>query len=420
MRIGLFTDSYHPSTNGITVVVDIMRENLEALGHEVYIVAPASGLRWWKLREHNVMRFSALKGLFFDESSFTFFFPPKQFKKIKAQNLDAIIVFTPAQIGVLGAYAALRLDIPLVVQYCTDLEEYITAYPAVLPAVLALYSTIPFAVKSRPLEVAGIFKRLVGKRSPDRPWLAHSVRVVIGYFHDRSDAVISVSEKVTKLLNEWGARVPIHTIPTGVDKGAHNQKRVDNYRKKYNISSDTLVLLSLGRVAKEKNIDLLIDAMPNVLKHYPNTKLLVVGNFNYRIVLEQKVKDMGLQESVVFTGRVPMSERWDMYALSDIFCFPSLTDTQALVVNEAALYSLPIVWCDSGVNELLIDRTTGLKAKNDPHDYANKIIELLNDASTRKRFGKAAQKIALTLSEKNQTQKLLDVVQKLVVQKSHK
>jgi hypothetical protein len=119
MRIGLFTDSYHPATNGVVLVVDGMQRDLEQLGHEVFIVAPAASLKWWQHpREHRVIRLASIRGLFFNDSSVSVFFPPKQLKRIAALHLDAIVIFTPTQIGLMGAYAALTLNIPLVSQYC--------------------------------------------------------------------------------------------------------------------------------------------------------------------------------------------------------------------------------------------------------------------------------------------------------------
>jgi len=198
-----------------------------------------------------------------------------------------------------------------------------------------------------------------------------------------------------------------------VDKGIVHTQKLDAIRKKYKLSKDDTVLLSLGRVAKEKNIDLIIDALPFVLEYVPTAKLVIAGDFSYRKTLEEKVKAMDLDKSVIFTGRIPMKDRWDIFALADIFCFPSLTDTQALVVNEAALMSLPIVWCDEDVNQVLIHQKSGLKSANSPSAYAKALIDLAQDKQLRIQYGKNAKKLAHTYSEENQTKKLLSVLEKL-------
>lgn len=112
-----------------------------------------------------------------------------------------------------------------------------------------------------------------------------------------------------------------------------------------------------------------------------------------------------------------MKDRWNMYALADIFCFPSLTDTQALVVNEAALMSLPIVWCDDGVNEVLIDGKTGLRAKNTASSYAKALLKLVRGKTVRQQYGQTAKKRASKFSEIHQTQKLVDVIEPLVARR---
>ena len=417
MRIGLFTDSYHPSTNGITVVVDIMKKNLELLGHEVYVVAPAGSLKYWSLPEKHVIRFAALKGLFFDEFLTSVFFPPKQLRRIRALKLDAIVIFTPAQIGLMGAYSALSDGIPLISQYSTDLTEYVERYPAVMPGVLALYTTMPFALKSRARDVLRITHQLATKNDDTMSWKAFSIQKTLTYLHNRCDTVISVSPKVAKTLRTWGTKSPVHTIPTGVDLGIVDNKKVALLKKKYGLKDTDTVLLSLGRVAKEKNIDLIIDALPFVLEYEPETKLVIVGDFSYRKDLEDKVSSMGLKKNVVFTGRVAMKDRWNMYALADIFCFPSLTDTQALVVNEAALMSLPIVWCDDGVNEVLVDGKTGLRAKNTTSSYAKALLKLVRGKTVRQQYGQTAKKRASKFSEIHQTQKLVDVIEPLVARR---
>lgn len=413
MKIGLFTDTYHPSMNGIIVVVDIMKQNLEALGHEVYIVAPASSLRWWRFPEKHVIRFAGVRGLFFSESMQSIFFPPKQRRRIAKLGLDAIIFFTPAQIGLMGAYVAISEGIPLIAQYSTDLAEYAEHYPALMPGVLALSTTLPFVLRSKPIDLIKVTKKLVMDNDDKTSWQAYTAQVIMTFLHNSCDAVVSVSPKVTEMLEAWDTTSLIELIPTGVDPGEINPKKVVNLRNKYGLKTSDIVLLSLGRVAKEKNIDLLIDALPEVLKSVPNTRLVIVGDFDYRHILEKKVKSMNLSKAVVFTGRVSLIDRWDYYALADIFCFPSLTDTQALVVNEAALVGLPIVWCDNDINEVLQDKVSGLHSPPKPRAYASALVELAKDEKLRKRYGHNALTRAKKISEKNQTLKMVKLIEKL-------
>jgi 1,2-diacylglycerol 3-alpha-glucosyltransferase len=414
MRIGLFTDTYHPVVNGITVVVDIIKNNLEQLGHEVYIVAPAASLRFWKFNEKHVLRFPGIQGLFFDEYMSSVFFPHTQYQKIKKLELDAIMIFTPAQVGLMGAYSALKLDIPLVSQYSTDLAEYIERYPTVFPGLIALSASLPFVLNSSTRDVIKTGRQMTKKADTEQSWKAYTLQKSITFLHNHCSAVVSVSVKVADMLEDWQTEVPVHVIPTGVDIGKVDYKKVSDLKIKYGLKNTDKILLSLGRVAKEKNIDLIIDSLPFVLEYEPTAKLVIVGNFNYRETLEKKVLSMGLETSVIFTGKVALKDRWNMYALADVFCFPSVTDTQALVVNEAGLMSLPIVWCDEGVNDVLIDGKTGVKAKNTPSSYAKALLKVLADKNLRIQYGKKANSVATKYTELAQTKKLEKVLKDLV------
>ena len=126
MRIGLFTDTYRPSVNGITYVVESLKQQLEALGHEVYIFCPGKSLRPDKQPElisedDHILRFPSIRSGFFDEFDISLFLPRRVVEEIAAMELDIIHVFTPSQIGLLGINAALTHDMPVVIQHCTDI-----------------------------------------------------------------------------------------------------------------------------------------------------------------------------------------------------------------------------------------------------------------------------------------------------------
>ena len=105
MRIGFFSDSYLPSRDGIAISVETSRQQLEAMGHEVYIMAPAPSLRY-KEKNKRVIRFPAVKGLFYEDYLTSLFFPPQALRKIEKLKLDIIHFHTPGQMGFLGAYYA--------------------------------------------------------------------------------------------------------------------------------------------------------------------------------------------------------------------------------------------------------------------------------------------------------------------------
>ncbi|MCP9466476.1 MAG: glycosyltransferase, partial [Candidatus Nanosynbacter sp. P5B_S4_bin.39.1] len=169
MRIGLFTDSYRPSINGIVYVVESLKRELEALGHEVYVFCPAKSISPSKQAEllhedenSRIIRFRSITGAFFDDYDTSVFFPPVVQRQIANMHLDVVHIFTPSQIGLLGVKAAKKNNIPLIIQHCTDLYEFVDHYPAVLPGVLALAGVVfPLSVKLNGqdlLEVAKLYR----------------------------------------------------------------------------------------------------------------------------------------------------------------------------------------------------------------------------------------------------------------------
>ncbi len=418
MKIGLFSDTYHPSTNGIVYVIDILHANLEALGHEVVIVAPRPGLRTKhtpRIPGKKVIWIPGIEGLFFDEYLTSVFSPTRTVRKLDKQNFDVIMIFTPAQVGLLGTYVAKRNHIPLVEQYSTDLIEYVGKYPNVMAGVLALGMSGPIVFKMKLQDIASYSRKLLSIKKPKQStWSQETVRKVLTTFHNNVDLVIAVSEKTAKALKKDGVTSRIATIPTGVDRLPSSRRAVQAFRKKWHINKDEQLILYAGRLGEEKNLDMLIDAFALVARMHKTSKLVFVGDFGYRGSLEQRVKRKKLEKRVVFTGRLPRTSLGNVYSAADIFTFPSLTDTQGLVLNEAAHANLPFVWCDKYVNGVVVDGINGFLAKNDPKDFADALLLLLNDSDTRTSFSSHSQRLASKYTEQKMTQQLEQELARLV------
>ena len=421
MKIGLFSDTYHPSTNGIVYVIDILHANLEALGYEVVIVAPRPGLRTKhtpRIPGKKVIWIPGIEGLFFDEYLTSVFSPTRTVRKLDKQNFDVIMIFTPAQVGLLGAYVAKRNEIPLVEQYSTDLIEYVGKYPNVMAGVLALGMSGPFALKMKLVDIASFSRKLLSIKKPKQStWSQETVRKVLTTFHNHTDLVIAVSDKTAKALKKDGVSTRTVTIPTGVDRLPSSRNGVQQFRKKWHISKDEQLILYAGRLGEEKNLDMLIDAFALVARMHKTSKLVFVGDFGYRENLELRVKRKKLDKRVVFTGRLPRTSLGNVYAAADIFTFPSITDTQGLVLNEAAHASLPFVWCDKYVNGVVVDGINGFLAKNEARDFADALLLLLNDKETRMSFSSQSQRLASKFTEQKMTHLLDNELKRLVATK---
>ena len=362
MNIGLFSDNYPPSVDGIAISIESFRAQLEKQGHNVYVFAPAPGMRY-KEKSPNVIRFPAVKGLFYDDYMTSLFFPPEALQRIKKYKLDVIHFHTPSQVGLLGAYFALRNNIPLISTYHTDLYEYVSHYPAVLPGTIALSLLAPLITRGGLAD----FRNAISNIKPERNVDAWNKKIVVQgvtQIHNSCDYVIAPSRKIEAQLRSWKTTAPIRVLPTGVDKITTTPRAIAAFKSKYSLGTNDKAVIFVGRLGREKNIELLLSAFQIVAKRQPNTKLVIVGENEYRPKLEALATKLGIIDRTIFTGYIDHAKLGAAYGAVDVFAFPSRTDTQGLATHEAACAGLPLV---------LIDRETLLcqKLSQRPSQEAN-------------------------------------------------
>lgn len=413
MRIGLFSDTYRPAINGVVFVVESLKNQLEDEGHEVFIFCPAKTLRPGKLQaeDPHIVRIPSVPSGFFDDFELSVFFPPRTLRQIRSLDLDIIHIFTPSQIGLLGINAAMKYDIPLVVQHCTDLYEFIEDYPNTFVGALALANVLfPLSVKlgrKDYIEIAKLGRPRLGAAK----WGQDIIKRAITMAYSKSDAAIALSKKSQKQLTGWQDEdysYEVSMIPSGVDAlPVPTKRQLLEFKKKWGLGDNDEVIGNIGRMAEEKNLPILIEAFDSIGAERPNAKLVFVGDFDYRKTLEKMAAASKFPERIIFTGAFPRERLGVAYAALDVFVFPSLKDTQAWVLNEAAHASLPIVMIDRDLTEVMIDGKNGFFAANDPHDFASKVVRLLEDDKLRKSFGAESKVLASRLTEKSQTKKVI-------------
>lgn len=416
MTIGIFTDSYHPSVNGVVAVADILRSNLEALGHEVFVFAPGSGLQVDKSDPH-LIYFPAIKGVFYEEANAALMFPPATLRVIRDCKLDVIHFLTTGPVGLMAVYASHELKKPLVAEYCTDIFEYISHYPAAIAGMLALAILLPFTIKSSRSDLLEIIK-VSRPRFGLTKWNKALVKDLTTILHAHCDAVVVHSRHSIEQLKGWQNQdytYPMALIPTGVDPlPVATKAELQAFAKTYSLASKDEVVLYIGRISAEKNLDLLVEMMPHLLKQRPNAKLVFVGDFDYRPTLEAKARASAASERIVFTGKMPRQKLGAALGNAKVFVFPSLTDTQGLVIHEAALAGLPLVLIDRKVSEVVKNKQDGLYAKNDPRDFASKVMTILSDPVLQQSMSMASKTIAQQFSEQVQTQKVVKIYARLL------
>ncbi len=424
MRIGLFTDTYRPTINGITFVVETLKKRLEEDGHEVFVFCPAKTILPNRHAGHGekdgrIIRFPSFRSGFFDDFDISLFFPPWALRQVKDMKLDIVHIFTPSQVGLLGINSAVKNDIPFVVQHCTDLYEFVEHYPNVLPGVLALVGVIfPMSVKMKGKDIREIIK-LYRPRTATK-WNRHVIEKGITLLYSKADAVIALCRKSRDQLTNWQHsqyRYDLTLLPNGVNALPKPSKAdVDAFRAQWNIKEKDEVYGFVGRLGEEKNLPVLIKAFDKIGKSRPRAKLLFVGDFEYRETLEDMAADSKYPDRIIFAGAMPREKLGIAYEVLDVFAFPSLKDTQGWVLHEAAHARLPIVLIDQGVSEIVEDGKNGYYARNNASDMARKVSDLLRSPAKRAKFGDRSKELASHFTEKKQVRKLEKLYETVVRQ----
>ena len=416
MRIGFFSDFYLPRADGIAFSIESFRTELESMGHEVFVITPRPNLRF-KEPSKRIIRFPAVKGLFFDDYMTSIFFPPQAERKLEKLKLDIIHYHTPGQLGLLGAFFALRHDIPLVTTYHTDLFEYVKHYPAVLPGTIALSMLVPAITGGGMDEFRSGLSSIKPELSVDK-WNQKIVARSVTMIHNHCDVVISPSKKIEQQLKSWKTKSKLVILPTGVDKITTTDKEIAKRRRQYGIKTDDHVVLFVGRMGTEKNVGLLISSFDIIAQRDEHAKLMLVGIGEDIDDFVQQGASSPYADRIIFTGFIDHLNLGAIYALGTVFAFPSMTDTQGLVLNEAARAGLPIVMIDRDVTEVVRNGKNGFYARNSARGLGNQILEVLGDPVRRQRMGQQSIKLADAYGVHSQSERLIALYEETV--KNHK
>ncbi len=194
----------------------------------------------------------------------------------------------------------------------------------------------------------------------DSAWLQRLVLSLAHGYCDLCDHVIAPSQSIVQHLKRHGVQAPITVVPTGIDVDAFASGRRDRGRARSGFALDQFVVGHVGRLAPEKNLDILIQAMADVLTRQPNAAVLITGDGSYRSTMEQAFADAGLTDRARFTGVLTGEALWDAYAAQDVFAFSSISETQGLVLTEAMAAGVPVIALDApGVREVVEDGMNG-------------------------------------------------------------
>ena len=382
MRIGIFTDSYTPFINGVTTSVLMLKKGLEKKGHTVYVVTVNNENMKYKLDERGkVLRLPGVPIGIYDYR-LTGIYPLKAINIIKKWNLDVIHCQTEFGVGTFARIIAKQLSIPLVHTYHTMYEDYIH------------YIT------------KGYFNR-TGKKIVEY--------LTLFYCDKTATELVVPTKKAYELFKEkYKVDRNVYIVPTGIEVEKfylENNKGLNIVKKRESlgIKREDFVILFVGRIASEKNVELLLTSMRYIVNNCPKAKLLIVGDGPDLNKYKNYVKKQGLEENIIFTGKVPWDSIAEYYLISDVFTTASRTETQGLTVIEAMAASLPVVCIDDeSFTNTVIDNLNGKIFKN-KRGYKKAIIELYNNPKELKKLSKQARVSAEMHSSKYFVESILDV-----------
>ncbi|QMU07322.1 glycosyltransferase family 4 protein [Levilactobacillus suantsaii] len=325
MNIGIFTDTYFPQVSGVATSIKTLRDQLEKQGHQVYIFTTTDPHVERNVYERNVFRFSSIPFVSFTDRRIAVRGLFQAYQIAKELNLDIVHTQTEFSMGWIGKFVARNLEIPCLHTYHTMYEDYLhyVANGKILKPVHVKQGTLAFCY------------HLTG--------------------------VVAPSDRVLTTLSDYGVKAPIRVIPTGVNLHQYEQPDTANLRRQLGLAPDTPVILSLSRLAYEKNIKASIAAMPAILAQVPRAQLLIVGDGPARADLEQQVKTAGLTDHVTFTGEIDNDQVFRYYHLANVFLSSSDSESQGLTYIEAMAAGTKIVVMTSPyTDELLSSPTLGV------------------------------------------------------------
>ena len=389
MIIVFATDQYWPRISGVSVSIETFRYELEKMGHEVFIMAP----QYEKITENSLV---TKGGKTFRFKSHGVFFSPedKIVRYSEKEHIDSCLdriqpdiihVQTEFTVGKIVSSYARKHGIPLIMSAHTNWEELINLY-------------LPFF----PKRLARVYTR---KR----------MQTMYNY----ADTIIVPTSPMQSLLTKYNVTSPMEIIPTGIreeDFHITTEERVDaktEWINKFPQLAGKKIIITAGRIGKEKNIPFLLDVVNKLAAQNSDTMLVIVGDGPFKKELENIVAEKKLTSKVVFTGALPRKKMKSILSIAKVFVFASRVESQGMVVLEAMISKLPVVAIgEMGTKEVMGGDVGGFMVSANLDEFTARVADLLNNSNLyQQKKDEAYAHAQLWLNESNAL-KLLQIYKK--------
>jgi len=391
MKIGIFTDAYEPHISGVTTSIKMLKEALEKMHHEVYIVTANLDGKGFKYDKKNkIIYITGIKtGIY--QTKLTGIYSSKAMRIIKSWHLDVIHSQTEFGVGYFSRIVAKKLNIPVVHTYHTLYEDYVH------------YVT------------HGHFNNFAKKLA---------IKITKYYCEKKCDELIVPTDKIKDLfVNKYGIKKYANVIPTGIDidkfqVNEEMKKEITKIKKKYKIKDTDFVIGSVGRIAPEKSFDKLLYNIKDMVKVNNNIKVMLVGGGPELENLQKLTKELKLDNFVIFTDKVDYSLVPIYFNIFDVVVSFSTTKTQGLTIIEGLAASKPTICTDDESFKAMIEHNyNGYLFKND-NEFKHYIFKLMNDGKLYKEMSINARNSTYKYSKEVFASDILKVYHKAI--KGHK
>jgi glycosyltransferase involved in cell wall biosynthesis len=343
MKIAMFTNTYLPHVGGVAKSVKALEDGCRVHGHEVRVIAPEFD---GEEGPAEVLRVPSIRN--FNDSGFCVKLPSLGLVRdfMDAFQPDIIHSHHPFLLGDTALREAWKTGVPIVFTHHTLYERY-THY-------------VPFdstALKRAAIQLATEYCNLC-------------------------DLVIAPSESIARLLRERQVRTNVEVVPTGIDTGSFARGRNFRFRNRLGIPWTAKVVGHVGRLAKEKNLEFLGEAVARCLEVASDAVFLLVGDGECSEDLLELLKRHVDGGRIYHPGKQTGDDLIDAYAAIDCFAFSSQSETQGMVLAEAMAAGSPVVALDGpGVREIIKDGENGILLHSDasPGEFAEALLWILGD-----------------------------------------